>query len=87
VAISYLSRLAVLQGLSPRLGLARLQSASAPRVFIMGSPGKRTLGNPDDLNSEQNYKSMVAHDNTIAGNEILVLGGPRTGSPVPPSSA
>ena len=40
----------------------------------MGSPGTGTLGNPDDLNSEDNYRSMAAHDNTIAGNEILVLG-------------
>ena len=74
VAISYLSRLAVLQGLSPRLGSARANGARRPRVFVMGSPGTGTIGNPDDLNSEQNYKSMTAHDNTIAGNEILVLG-------------
>jgi hypothetical protein len=40
----------------------------------MGSPGTGAIGNPDDLNSEQNYRTMVAHDNTIAGNEILVLG-------------
>ena len=74
VAISYLSRLAVLQGLSPRLGSARTSGAHTPRVFIMGSPGAGTLGNPDDLNSERIYKPMAAHDNTIAGNEILVLG-------------
>jgi NAD(P)-dependent dehydrogenase (short-subunit alcohol dehydrogenase family) len=74
VAISYLSRLAVLQGLSPRLGSARADGAPRPRVFIMGSPGVGTLGDPDDLNSEKNYKPLVAHANTIAGNEILVLG-------------
>ena len=74
VAISYLSRLAVLQGLSPRLGAARSDGAPRPRVFVMGSPGTGTIGNPDDLNSEDNYRSMAAHDNTIAGNEILVLG-------------
>ena len=74
VAISYLSRLAVLQGLSRRLGSARANGARRPRVFVMGSPGAGTIGNPDDLNSEQNYTSMMAHDNTIAGNEILVLG-------------
>ena len=74
VAISYLSRLAVLQGLSPRLGSARADGVPRPRVFVMGSPGMGKIGNPDDLNSEDNYRSMAAHDNTIAGNEILVLG-------------
>ncbi|MEV8388889.1 MULTISPECIES: NAD(P)-dependent oxidoreductase [unclassified Streptomyces] len=74
MAISYLNRLAVLQGLSPRLGSARGEDAPRPRVFIMGSPGVGETGDPDDLNSEENYTSMVAHSNTIAGNEILVLG-------------
>ena len=72
VAISYLSRLAILQGLSPRLGSARADGAPRPRVFVMGSPGAGAIGNPDDLNSEKNYRSMAAHANTIAGNEILV---------------
>jgi len=76
VAISYLSRLAILRGLSPRLGSARDIGAPRPRVFVMGSPGVGTLGDPDDLNSEQNYRPMVAHANTVAGNEILVLGAP-----------
>jgi hypothetical protein len=40
----------------------------------MGSPGTGEIGNPDDLNSEKNYRAMVAHGNTLAGNEILVLG-------------
>jgi NAD(P)-dependent dehydrogenase (short-subunit alcohol dehydrogenase family) len=74
VAISYLSRLAVLQGLSPRLGSARDADAPRPRVFVMGSPGTGAIGNPDDLNSEKSYRAMVAHGNTLAGNEILVLG-------------
>jgi hypothetical protein len=74
MAISYLSRLAILQGLSPRLGSARAAGAPRPRVFVMGSPGVGTLGDPDDLNSEQSYRAMVAHANTIAGNEALVLG-------------
>jgi NAD(P)-dependent dehydrogenase (short-subunit alcohol dehydrogenase family) len=74
VAISYLSRLAVLQGLSPRLGSAREPGAPRPRVFVMGSPGTGATGNPDDLNSEKSYRTTVAHANTIAGNEILVLG-------------
>jgi len=74
VAISYLSRLAILQGLSPRLGSARDADAPRPRVFVMGSPGTGEIGNPDDLNSEKSYRAMVAHGNTLAGNEILVLG-------------
>jgi NAD(P)-dependent dehydrogenase (short-subunit alcohol dehydrogenase family) len=74
VAISYLSRLAILQGLSDRLGSAREDRAPRPRVFVMGSPGTGAIGNPDDLNSETDYRAMVAHGNTLAGNEILVLG-------------
>jgi hypothetical protein len=74
VAISYLSRLAILQGLSLRLGSARDAGSPRPRVFVMGSPGTGAIGNPDDLNSEKNYRSMEAHGNTLAGNEILVLG-------------
>jgi hypothetical protein len=74
VAISYLSRLAILQGLSDRLGSAREDRAPRPRIFVMGSPGTGAIGNPDDLNSEKDYRSMVAHGNTLAGNEILVLG-------------
>ena len=54
VAISYLSRLAILQGLSPRLGSVRADGAPRPRVFVMGSPGTGAIGNPDDLNSEDN---------------------------------
>jgi NAD(P)-dependent dehydrogenase (short-subunit alcohol dehydrogenase family) len=74
MAISYLSRLAILQGLSPRLGSAREGFAPRPRVFVMGSPGTGAIGNPEDLNSEKNYRAMLAHANTLAGNEILVLG-------------
>ncbi|MCI2421920.1 SDR family NAD(P)-dependent oxidoreductase [Saccharopolyspora sp. K220] len=74
LAISYLSRLAILRGLSPELGSARGDGAPRPRVFVMGSPGIGALGNPDDLNSEKSYKSMVAHFNTVAGNEAIVLG-------------
>ncbi|HEY4409240.1 MAG TPA: SDR family NAD(P)-dependent oxidoreductase [Acidimicrobiia bacterium] len=74
LAISYLSRLAILQGLSPRLGSARVDGAPRPRVFIMGSPGLGALGDPGDLNSEKNYRAMVAHAQTLAGNEMLVLG-------------
>jgi len=76
MAISYLSRLAILRGLSPRLGSARAHGTPRPRVFVMGSPGVGTLGDPSDLNSEQHYRPLVAHANTVAGNEILVLGAP-----------
>ena len=74
VAVSYLNRLAILQGLSPRLGSARPDGSPRPRVFVMGSPGYGILGDPDDLNSEHSYQPMVAHAATVAGNEILVLG-------------
>ena len=77
LAISYLSRIAILEGLSPRLGSARGRGAPRPRVFVMGSPGVGTIGDPDDLNSENSYKAMTAHGNTIAGNEMLVLGADR----------
>jgi len=76
LAISYLNRLAILRGLSPRLGTARAAGAPRPRVFVMGSPGVGALGDPSDLNSEQHYRPLVAHANTVAGNEILVLGAP-----------
>jgi NAD(P)-dependent dehydrogenase (short-subunit alcohol dehydrogenase family) len=74
LAISYLSRLAVLRGAAHRLGTGRPAGVPAPRVFVMGSPGTGALGDPDDLNTERQYEAMVAHNNTIAGNEALVLG-------------
>jgi hypothetical protein len=75
MAVSFLNRVAILQGLSGRLGIARLAGAPQSRVFVMGSPGSGMLGNPDDLNSEElKYKAMSAHANTIAGNEALALG-------------
>jgi NAD(P)-dependent dehydrogenase (short-subunit alcohol dehydrogenase family) len=76
MAIGHLNRLAILQGLSPRLGSARDAGAPRPRVFVMGSPGVGSLGDPDDLNAERNYRPLVAHANTVAANEILVLGAP-----------
>jgi NAD(P)-dependent dehydrogenase (short-subunit alcohol dehydrogenase family) len=75
MAVSFLNRVAILKGLSGRLGIARPAGAPQPRVFVMGSPGSGQLGNPDDLNSEElKYKAMTAHANTIAGNEALALG-------------
>ena len=75
MAVSFLNRVAILKGLSGRLGIARPAGAPQARVFVMGSPGSGQLGNPDDLNSEElKYKAMAAHANTIAGNEALALG-------------
>jgi NAD(P)-dependent dehydrogenase (short-subunit alcohol dehydrogenase family) len=74
MAVSFLNRVAILKGISGRLGIARPAGAPQPRVFVMGSPGSGQLGNPDDLNSELRYKAMAAHANTLAGNEALALG-------------
>jgi hypothetical protein len=74
MAVSFLNRVAILKGISGRLGITRPAGAPQPRVFVMGSPGSGRLGNPDDLNSELRYKAMAAHANTIAGNEALALG-------------
>lgn len=75
LAISYLSRLAVLRGLAPRLGTARPSGSPAPRVFVMGFPGAGETGTVDDLNAEKAYDAMKVHMNTVAGNEMLVLDG------------
>ena len=74
MAVSFLNRVAILRGISGRLGIARPADAPQPRVFVMGSPGSGQLGNTGDLNSELRYKAMAAHANTLAGNEALALG-------------
>jgi hypothetical protein len=56
--------------------VARPASSLPPRVFVMGLLGM-TLGNPHDLNSEAAYKTMTAHQNTVAGNEARALAGSR----------
>lgn len=73
LAVSYLSRLAVLRELAPRLRQARAAGRPRPRVFIMGFPGTGEAGDPDDLNAERGYQATKAHMNTVAGNEALVL--------------
>ncbi|MEU0966808.1 SDR family NAD(P)-dependent oxidoreductase [Streptomyces sp. NPDC005917] len=78
IAVSYLSRFAVLRGLAPRLGTARPHGSPQPRVFVMGAPGAGNTGDPDDLNAEKDYSGMRAHVNTVAANEALVLGGEHT---------
>ncbi|MFJ8027788.1 SDR family NAD(P)-dependent oxidoreductase [Streptomyces sp. NPDC096311] len=75
MAISYLSRFAVLKGMHSRLGAARPAGVPQPRVFIMGAPGNGMTGDPEDFNSEKNYKPMKAHANTVVGNEALALVG------------
>lgn len=70
MAVSYLSRLAILRELAPRL-------ASRTRVFVMGFPGTGQKGQLGDLNAEATYKPMDVHMNTVAGNEMLVLDAAR----------
>lgn len=70
MAVSYLNRLLILRSISTRLGKS---NTNKPRVFVMGYPGSGHKGLTGDLNSEQAYKAMDAHMNTVAGNEILVL--------------
>jgi len=68
LAVSYLSRFAIVRGLAPRL-------RPGARVFVMGFPGTGQLGDPSDLNAERAYDPMAVHMNTVAGNEALVLDG------------
>jgi len=77
LAVSYLNRLVMIRELAPRLGKHR-QGARAkrkPRVFNMGYPGAGQAGKLGDLNAEKSYSAMVAHMNTVAGNEMLVTDG------------
>jgi NAD(P)-dependent dehydrogenase (short-subunit alcohol dehydrogenase family) len=73
LAVSYLSRLAMVRELGPRLGKARPATARKPRVFVMGFPGTGQKANTEDLNSEKVYQAMATHMYTVAGNEALVL--------------
>jgi NAD(P)-dependent dehydrogenase (short-subunit alcohol dehydrogenase family) len=73
MAVSYLSRLALLRRLAPRLGQNRPTNTPKTRVFIMGFPGTGEAGKLEDLNAESSYKAMAVHMNTVAGNEMLVL--------------
>lgn len=69
MAISYLSRLTILDEICPAVKIAG--NGNKPRIFIMGFPGTNQSGNVDDLNSEKEYPTY-AHMNTVAGNEALV---------------
>lgn len=75
LAVSYLNRLVILQGVAHRLGTLRHNATAKPRIINMAYPGSGQLGNPADLNSESTYKAMGAHMNTVAANEALVLDG------------
>ncbi|MFH4619848.1 oxidoreductase [Vibrio furnissii] len=72
MAVSYLNRLLMLERMASRLGK---ETNAIPRVFVMAYPGSGQIGAIGDLNSENQYKAMDAHMNTVAGNEILVLNG------------
>lgn len=78
MAVSYLSRLTILQGVAPRLGSGLPSGRRKTRVFIMGYPGTGEVGKLDDLNAERAYSAMSVHMNTVAGNEMLVLDGARS---------
>jgi NAD(P)-dependent dehydrogenase (short-subunit alcohol dehydrogenase family) len=66
MAISTLSRHAILRELAPRL-------RPRTRVFVMGFPGAGNLGDPSDLDAEKSYEAFAQHMNTVAGNEAIVL--------------
>lgn len=74
LAISYLSRLVILDQIGPRLGTKRARAGMRARTFIVGFPGSNQVADVDDLNSERRYGRIRAHANTVAGNEALVLG-------------
>ena len=73
MAVSYFSRLVIINETIARLGKNLPSTAAKPRVFIMGYPGAGNIVKADDLNSEKSYKALDVHLNTVAGNEMLVL--------------
>jgi NAD(P)-dependent dehydrogenase (short-subunit alcohol dehydrogenase family) len=73
LAVSYLSRFVIVRELAERLGKERAAGTAKPRVFIMGFPGTNPKVSLDDLNSEKQYNTTIAHMNTVIGNEALVL--------------
>ena len=72
MAVSYLSRLAILRELGTVWTKPAAEGSNRPRVFIMGMPGTGQVGTLDDLNAEKSYQAMPVHMNTVAGNEALV---------------
>src|SRR5687768_16436502 len=57
MAVSYLSRYAIVGALAPRL-------KPRARVFVMGFPGTGQPGDPTDLNGEKAYVATTVHMNT-----------------------
>ncbi|MFI2364058.1 hypothetical protein [Promicromonospora sp. NPDC019610] len=78
MAISYLSRYAMLRGLDERIGTARAAGSAPARVFIMAGPGGDQEGDPGDLNALKDYNQNTAHMNTVAANEALTVHGAST---------
>jgi NAD(P)-dependent dehydrogenase (short-subunit alcohol dehydrogenase family) len=75
MAVSYLSRFAIVRALAHRLGRERANATTKPRIFVMGMPGSDPPVAPDDLNSERAYGSKTTHLSTVAANEALVTDG------------
>lgn len=72
MAVSFLSRLALLSTYLPRVqaaAAAAAEPAKVPplRLFVMGYPGQGKTAVLGDLNSEKSYGVMPAHMNTVAG--------------------
>ena len=75
MAISYLSRIGILNAMKDKLGSRRPVNAPLPRVFIFGFPGAGEDCDKDleNLQGEKTYSLKAVHMNTVAGNEALVL--------------
>jgi len=78
MAASYLNRFVMLQEIIPRLnnqptGTYAATNFSRPRIFVMGFPGANQVPNTADFNSTKSYSIMGTHQNTVVGNEALVL--------------
>ncbi len=73
MAVSFLSRLAILRELAPRMASAPRAGRTRPRIYVMGFPGTGEKGDLEDLNAERSYAPMRVHMSTVAGNESLVL--------------
>ncbi|MDO3104580.1 short chain dehydrogenase [Mycobacteroides abscessus subsp. abscessus] len=76
MAVSYLSRFAIIERAVQKLRSGRGTYPSRTRIFVMGGPGAGSLGDPDDLNAESTpYRVARTHMNTVAANEALVVAG------------
>jgi len=75
VAISYLSHVVITRGVADRLGTKRTDKSLKPRIFVLAGPGVGIVGDASDLNAERTNDYWLAHMNTVAGNEAMVLDG------------